>query len=80
MSIDRTTVCKSFKSNRLTIQTVPKNIYNATYPCWIFAEHLLINLFVNYEERSSFNSTIENSIKINEKIIEFKGYILKSKT
>lgn len=75
--IDRTPVCTSYLTDRLTVQNVPKEIYNASYPCWIFSENKLINSFNKYERISSFNSTIEKSIRLDNNIIEFKGYILK---
>jgi putative methyltransferase (TIGR04325 family) len=45
--ITRTGFTKS-QSDRITIQKVPKNYYNASYPCWIFSEHKFMNFFNQY--------------------------------
>ncbi|MEI6715467.1 MAG: methyltransferase, TIGR04325 family [Verrucomicrobiota bacterium] len=40
LMIDRTTLLKSGQ-DRITIQTVPKSLYDATYPCWLLNRQAL---------------------------------------
>lgn len=42
--IDRTSFTED-SANRLTLQTVPSEIYTATYPCWFFNEERFLSLF-----------------------------------
>ena len=44
--IDRTSFSTLHK-DIIKIQTVPKNIYKASYPCWFFDEAFFINYFAS---------------------------------
>jgi len=37
------------KSDRITVQKVPKNYYDASYPCWIFEKNKIMNFLTQYE-------------------------------
>jgi putative methyltransferase (TIGR04325 family) len=63
--IDRTPML-SEGNDRITIQTVPKNIYEAKYPCWLLNENKVLDkLLVNYElladEVTNENINISNA-------------------
>lgn len=50
--------------DRITIQTVPKNIYDAKYPCWILNEKKAIN-HIQKSYDLVFEETTEETININ---------------
>lgn len=64
--------------NFITVQTVPPDIYEATYPCWIFNIDWLINSLNNYKLILEFPSycdpdqVINNDILINWKGLTFE--------
>jgi putative methyltransferase (TIGR04325 family) len=67
-------------SNRqdfVTIQTVPKNIYKASYPLWIMNEDKLKIFFhdYGYDLLEEFKDSIGGEIKINKQDAEHRGYI-----
>lgn len=53
--IDRTSFI-AHESDRLTVQTVPKAIYDASYPAWFFSEKLFLKtmLDLNYRLQTEF--------------------------
>lgn len=60
------------KSERLTIQYVPKTIYEASYPTWFFNEEKFTEKFTEkYELITDYKQTIEDSIKFED---NSKGY------
>jgi putative methyltransferase (TIGR04325 family) len=68
--VDRTPVMLKGNS-RITIQRVPKKIYNAQYPCWLLNEQELLNMFTtNYN--CHFNTF--TSEEINYLHAAFKAY------
>lgn len=70
--IDRTPFSKNGK-DRIALQKVPPQIYNASYPCHIFNEQKFIDYFKNknYKLIEEFNS-----LDGENKDCKFKGYIL----
>ena len=71
--IDRTAFVNS--SDILTVQTVPKWIYPAKYPCWFFNEEKFVNLFKQgYSSFAEFDSLDSANIKS-----KFKGFLFKRK-
>lgn len=71
--IDRTSFSKG--RERITLQTIPSSIYEASYPCWFFDEAK----FISYVE--SKNYIIVESFMTAEgesKDYIFKGFILKN--
>lgn len=63
-------------NDRITIQTVPKNIYDAKYPCWILNEKNVLNqLFKHYD--LIFDNQSSEAININN--AAFKSFFLKRK-
>ncbi|HET6244984.1 MAG: methyltransferase, TIGR04325 family [Bacteroidetes bacterium] len=63
-------------NDRITIQTVPKNIYQAKYACWILNEQKLLNYFLKYYDLI-FDNKSEETININN--AEFKTFFFKIK-
>lgn len=73
--IDRIPVTNS-KKDFLTLQTVPKNIYNAQYPCWILNEkNMLDHILKNYE--LIYEHETEEAINISHSA--FKAFFFKKK-
>ena len=67
------------KNDIITLQTVPKEIYNASYPMWLFNMNTFLENFVDkYEVIDVFSNTINNERLLNKKYrIYWKGIILK---
>lgn len=77
---DRTTFIEG-GDDLITIQTVPKEIYEASYPCWFFSYDKIISNFTNYiliSEFDSFCDPLNQTINDNQKIF-WKGFVLKLK-
>jgi putative methyltransferase (TIGR04325 family) len=68
--------------DRLTIQTVPASIYNATYPSWFFNSKNIMALLLNkYEIVYQFDSEIDGHIQLDQTTKGYwSGYILKQIT
>jgi len=67
--------------NRLTLQKVPPSIYDASYPCWIICQNLLLNFFAKqYNLKYQFNA-LGGVIKIkpDHEIAAFKGFLFEHK-
>lgn len=77
--IDRTGFIEN--DNRvLTVQTVPPEIYDASYPCWFFNEEELIKLFLTrYNLKADFNDSFTPDINLNGKRCYWKGFYLQRK-
>lgn len=68
--IDRTGFIKNH-NDLLTIQKVPPTIYNASYPCWFFAEDKFFSIF-----KESYEILIEYMALDNYKgLADCKGYL-----
>ncbi len=66
------------KPNRITVQTVPPAIYEASYPCHILNERDFLTLFEpSYTLISAFNT--EHVIDVDGEPLIYKGYIFKLK-
>lgn len=60
------------KNERLTIQNVPKQVYEASYPVWFFNEEMFLLKFVDkYELVTSYDQLVEESILFEDNA---KGY------
>jgi putative methyltransferase (TIGR04325 family) len=75
--IDRTPFFINNLSDRITIQTTPKEIYDATYPAWFFNEVNFKNIFDKYgyklkEEENSFESWNVNGDIAQNKFLFFE--------
>ncbi len=72
--IDRIALIEG-NDDRLTIQKVPPEIYNSSYPSWFFNENKFLSYF-----KSKYDLVIEfqGSDKVNLSS-EFKGFIFKKK-
>lgn len=74
--IDRTPVFKT-NNDRITIQKVPKNIYEAKYPCWILNETKLINYICSLGYEMIFDAEYNENIYLSNAY--YKGYYFKLK-
>ena len=73
--IDRTPMLME-APDRITIQTVPKNIYEAKYPCWILNEIKVVN-HIQKAYDLVFEQTTEEAINING--AAYKAFFFKKK-
>ena len=79
--IDRTSFTED-SPNRLTLQTVPSEIYSATYPCWFFNEERFLSLFSHkYDIISEVQNMVNPSNFYNENgnKMYWNGFFLKLK-
>ena len=76
--LDRLSIISS-PEKRLTVQTVPFEIYKAKYPCWFFNEEEILSLFSpKYELIEEFDSSIRNEVHFEDGVYSVdKGYIFK---
>ncbi len=77
--IDRTALINN-ENDLLTVQVVPKWIYEASYPCWFFNKHNLIQNFLenSYVQLGSFSSYCDGPVELNKEIIGFwEGFIFR---
>ena len=77
--IDRTTFIASGR-DRLVVQRVPPQIYEASYPCWFFDEHKLLDtLSSRYEVVCSFSALGGEIHEPGGVSGSYKGFFLKRK-
>jgi putative methyltransferase (TIGR04325 family) len=77
--IDRTAFINDNQADRLTLQIVPPEIYEARYPAWFFNEKKFLHHFPDYEIRAEFTSYVEGeqNMKIDDQIAGYdKGFFL----
>lgn len=74
--LDRTPIFLA-EPDRITIQKVPKSIYEAQYPCWILNESKIINSITSKGYELVFDS--ESNERMNLKNAHLKGYFFKLK-
>jgi len=73
--IDRTAFLKKGE-NRLTIQRVPPQIYNASYPSWFFNEEYFLGLFRNkYKMVADFPAHEGFIVDLKDTTAVYKGFI-----
>jgi len=74
--IDRTTISEE-ATDRLCVQHVPKSIYKASYPCWIFSHsHLLSMLSKTWRVVSDFGC-LEGRTRTDDGLeLEYRGLVL----
>jgi putative methyltransferase (TIGR04325 family) len=76
--IDRTPILEGWK-DRLTVQHVPAEIYDARYPAWIFGRDKLLGLFKkDYELVMQFDA-LAGSIFLGNTVAHDKGFIFRLK-
>ena len=66
--------------DRITLQTVPPEIYDASYPCWFFNEKRLLTQFLlKYNQIADFdcNGTTTPFLAEDKKLMYWKGWFLK---
>lgn len=77
--IDRTAFLLEDRPDRLTLQIVPPEIYEARYPAWFFNEKHLLRHFTDYEIKTEFDSFVrgEQEMEIDHiKAAYDKGFFL----
>lgn len=57
--VDRTAFINDNQPDRLTLQIVPPEIYEARYPAWFFNEEKFLGYFQDYEIKTQFVSYVE---------------------
>jgi putative methyltransferase (TIGR04325 family) len=57
--IDRTAFVREDRADRLTLQIVPPDIYEAKYPAWFFNEKKFLAHFEGYEVKMEFESFVQ---------------------
>jgi putative methyltransferase (TIGR04325 family) len=73
--IDRTAFLKKGE-DRLTIQKVPPEIYNASYPSWFFNERNFLSLFKNkYKMIADFSAHEGFVVDLKDTTVGYKGFI-----
>jgi putative methyltransferase (TIGR04325 family) len=77
--IDRTSFIEH-SSNLLTIQNVPPEIYDASYPAWFFTESNFLSYFNNYDLILDFDNHVDPPGLVNNTHNAYwKGFILRKK-
>ena len=74
--VDRTPVFIG-DEERITIQKVPKKIYEAQYPCWILSENKIINRITEAGYELVFDSDSNESMNVAK--AHLRGYFFKFK-
>ncbi len=75
--IDRTSIV-IYERDILTVQNVPEEIYDASYPCWFFNREKLIEAFNGYSVMGNFNSYCDDPIILNTVYpASWAGFILR---
>lgn len=73
--IDRTGFNEDLSKDRLTIQNVPPEIYEASYPCWFLSEEKLLKVFEkDYRQIFTFDSFDKANIPS-----QYKGFLFERK-
>jgi putative methyltransferase (TIGR04325 family) len=73
--VDRTGMIRDSR-NHLTVQSVPEEIYSASYPCWFFNEEALIAAFKGYRLAVSFDCSFTPPAIVNGKQASWRGFLL----
>ncbi|MCF0073025.1 methyltransferase, TIGR04325 family [Dyadobacter sp. CY261] len=77
--IDRTAFMKDNRPDRLTLQIVPPEIYEARYPSWFFNEKRFLEHFRGYKIKMEFESFVpgEQEMEIDHAKVGYdKGFFL----
>ncbi|WP_353719083.1 methyltransferase, TIGR04325 family [Dyadobacter sp. 676] len=77
--VDRTAFIRGDHPDRLTLQIVPPEIYDARYPAWFFNEKRFLEHFSGYEIRMEFESFVpgEQEMEIDHRKMGYdKGFFL----
>ncbi|WEK19184.1 MAG: methyltransferase, TIGR04325 family [Candidatus Pedobacter colombiensis] len=79
---DRTAFINEPSLDRLTLQIVPPEIYEARYPSWFFNEARFLNHFSSYQLKADFFSFVEGErfMSIDHKVVAYdKGFLFEKK-
>jgi putative methyltransferase (TIGR04325 family) len=74
--IDRTGFTNA-QNHRITVQNVPPDIYDASYPCWFFNENELMKTFLTkYKIITDFEDCVTPPISVDGEKCFWKGFYL----
>lgn len=74
--VDRTPVLPGVET-RLTVQTVPPEIYDASYPAWIFGDRALENALTRcYDVVAQFEAHAGTRIDLGDRSASYAGWLL----
>jgi putative methyltransferase (TIGR04325 family) len=79
---DRTAFVNGDAPDRLTLQIVPPEIYEAKYPAWFFNEYGFLAHFDSYKLKADFRSFVEgeNHMSIDQEMVAYdKGFLFERK-
>jgi putative methyltransferase (TIGR04325 family) len=78
--IDRTAFIKA-ENERITVQEVPKFVYEASYPCWFFNENKFLSIFsARYRLIADFPSFADPDLQLEDgSPVYWKGFFFKRK-
>lgn len=66
--------------NFVSVQKVPSEIYDASYPSWIFNEEWLIKMLYNYKVLYDFQSYCDSNYQLDDNfLIKFQGFVFELK-
>ena len=75
--IDRTPF-RDAATDLITVQTVPPEIYEASYPSWVFGEALVGNMIANGYRLLAKWDTDENDVEVSGTTAHFRGLLLEN--
>jgi putative methyltransferase (TIGR04325 family) len=75
--IDRTPFLLKDERDRLTVQTVPKHIYKASYPAWFFGRADFLKHFEGRYEKVAEFDALSGAIRIGLSLAFDRGFIFK---
>lgn len=66
--------------DRITVQKVPPQIYEASYPCWLLNKQKVLTAFsAKYDLVADFDAYIGNELFVDGEKFKYSGFILKRK-
>jgi putative methyltransferase (TIGR04325 family) len=75
VAIERTLVLEQAPT-RLTVQTVPPSVYDASYPCWIFNRSALVDAFADgYRKLYDFRSFAGSAVDLGDAQATYGGWV-----
>lgn len=75
--IDRTPLLLRGERDRLTVQTVPAHIYQASYPTWFFAKTAFLKHFEGRYEKIAEFDALSGAMRIGLSLAFDRGFIFK---
>jgi len=76
--VNRTPVARG--DRQILVQVVPRRIYPASYPSWVFEDQFIERHCVDYAILAAFDSSGDPRVRRRGTTISFRGWLLKHKT